>query len=223
MPDSVDSQGQLSQFGHRDQVTKLCSETASQIKYLCVTATDKLMQNQPTQFFDAQAWARVSLREAPQLRPATLDVISGFTFLWNLFEGVTCNGRVTVTLLGEVAKRMANSAELETDSIEHCLSFYRFRYLNGDQMQERFHGLNFRKNDRRELVEAILKGTEAGLSDKLHALLIITYRIRNNMFHGLKSVHVWDDQAQNISEATRILSIAIESSNTYIVERVHAT
>jgi len=179
---------------------------------------DELMQNQPPQFFDAQAWARASLREAPQLRPATLKVVSGFTFLCNLFEGVACNGHVSVPSLGQVAERMASSPALATDNVEHCLSFYRFRYLNGDQMQERFYGLNFRQNDRQELVEAVLRGAESGLDAKLHALLIIAYRIRNNMFHGLKSVHDWDDQAQNISEATRILSIALESLNTYIVQ-----
>ena len=181
------------------------------------------MVNQPPQFFDAQAWARASLREAPQLQPATLEVVSGFIFLWSFFEGVTCNGSVSVPRLGQVADLMARSPVLANDSVEHCLSFYRFRYLNGDQMQERFYGLNFRQNDRQELVEAVLRGTESGLNSKLHALLIIAYRIRNNMFHGLKSVHVWDDQAQNISEATRILSIALEAANTYIVERAHAT
>ncbi|MEF8718057.1 MAG: hypothetical protein V5B44_10130 [Candidatus Accumulibacter necessarius] len=184
---------------------------------------DEQMLKQHPQFFDAQAWARVSLREAPQLQPATLEVVSGFTFLWNFFEGVTCNGSVSVQKLGQVAERMASSPALANDSVEHCLSFYRFRYLNGDQLQERFYGLNFRTNDRHELVEAVLRGTESGLNTKLHALLIIAYRIRNNMFHGLKSVHIWDDQAQNISEATRILSIALEALNTYIVERPHAT
>ena len=181
------------------------------------------MQNQHPRFFDAQTWARNSLREAPQLLPATLDVVSGFAFLWNFFEGVTCNGRVSIPSLGQIAERMTNSPVLATDSVEHSLSFYRFRYLNGNQMQKRFEGLNFRPNDRQELVEAVLRGTELGLSAKLHALLIIAYRIRNNMFHGLKSVHVWDDQAQNISEASRILSIALESLNTHIVEGVHAT
>lgn len=34
------------------------------------------MLKQHPQFFDAQAWARVSLREAPQLQPATLEVVS---------------------------------------------------------------------------------------------------------------------------------------------------
>lgn len=181
------------------------------------------MQNQPPQFFDAQAWARASLREAPQLQAATLDVVAGFTFLWNFFEGVACNGQVSVPALGQLADRMANSPLLEHNNVEHCLTFYRFRYLNGDQMQEHFYGLNFRKNDRQELVEAVLRGTESSLSAKLHALLIIAYRIRNNMFHGLKSVHIWDDQAQNISEATRILSVALEALNTYVVERAHAT
>jgi hypothetical protein len=183
------------------------------------------MQNQTLQFFDAQAWARASLREAPTLRPATLDIVAGFTFMWNLFEEFACGGRssVSVPLLGKVAEQIAESPFLAHNNVEHSLSFYRFRYLNGDQMQKRFYDLNFRKNERLELVEAVLKGEESRLSAQLHGLLIIAYRIRNNMFHGLKSVHTWDDQAQNISEAARILSIAIEAQDTYIVRRVHAT
>lgn len=181
------------------------------------------MPNQPQQFFDAHAWARSSLREAPTLQPATLDVVAGFTFLWNLFEGITCHGHVSVPKLREVAERIADSPLLAQNIVEHSLSFYRFRYLNGDQMQRRFYGLNFRQNDKQELIEAALKGLEPNLAAQLHALLIIVYRIRNNMFHGLKSVHIWDDQAQNISEAARILSVALEALDTYIVKRAHVT
>ncbi len=181
------------------------------------------MPNPPPQFFDAQAWALASLREAPKLQPSTLEVVAGFTFLWSLFEGVACDGNGSVPKLAQVAEHMARSPLLAHKNVEHCLSFYRFRYLSGDHMQERFYSLNFRQNDRQELVEAVLKGTESSLSVKLHALLIIAYRIRNNIFHGLKSVHVWDDQAQNISEATRVLSVALEALDTNIIERVHAT
>jgi hypothetical protein len=184
---------------------------------------DTKMDNQQPQYFDVQAWARASLREAPTLQPATLDVVAGFTFLWNLFEGVACQGRISVLTLGQVAGRIANSPLLARKNVEHSLSFYRIRYLNNDQMQDRFYGLNFRKNDKQDLVETVLKGAESDQTAKLHALLIIVYRIRNNMFHGLKSVHIWDDQAQNISEAARILSIALEALDTFIVERAHAT
>lgn len=181
------------------------------------------MPNQPKQFFDALAWARASLREAPTLQPFTLDVVAGFTFLWSLFEEGACHGHVSVFELGQVAERIAVSPLLAHGTVEHSLSFYRFRYLDGEQMQDRFYGLNFRQNDKQELVEAVLKGTETNLVSNLHALLIIAYRIRNNMFHGLKSVHIWDDQAQNISEAARILSAALEALDTYIVERAHTT
>lgn len=181
------------------------------------------MLNQPQRLFDAHAWACASLREAPTLEPATLDVVAGFTFLWNLFEGVACHGHVSVPELGNVAKCIAVSPLLAHDTVEHALSFYRFRYLDGEKMQNRFNGLNFRPNDKKELVEAVLKSTETDLVSKLHALLIIAYRIRNNMFHGLKSVHIWNEQAQNISEAARILSVALEALDTYIVQRAHAT
>lgn len=181
------------------------------------------MPSQPLQFFDAHAWARASLSKAPALQTSTLDVVAGFTFMWNLFEGLACHGSVSVSELGQVAKRIAASPLLTHDTVEHSLSFYRFRYLDGEQMQDRFYNLNFRQNDKQELVEAVIKGTETNLVSKLHALLIFAYRIRNNMFHGLKSVHIWDDQAQNISEAARILSVALEVLDTYIVERAHAT
>src|SRR5690606_12673910 len=118
------------------------------------------MPNQPLRLFDAHAWARASLRDAPTLQPATLDAVAGFTFLWNLFEGVACQGNVSVNRPGQVAERIANSRLRAHDTVEHSLSFYRFRYLNGDQMQDRFYSLNFRPNDRQELVEAALKGTE---------------------------------------------------------------
>ncbi len=181
------------------------------------------MPNQAQQLFDAHAWARASLREAPTLQSSTLDVVAGFTFLWNLFEGVACHGHVSVPRLCQVAERIAVSPLIAHGTVEHSLSFYRFRYVDGEQMQDRFYGLNFRQNDKQELVESVLKGTETNLVSKLHALLIIAYRIRNNMFHGLKSVHIWDAQAQNISEATRILSAALEALDTHIVERARAT
>jgi hypothetical protein len=154
------------------------------------------MRSKPAQHFDAHAWARASLRDAPKLQPDTLATVAGFTFIWNLFEGVACNGSASVPALDRVAGEIERSPALPLREVEQSIAFYRFRYIKENELQQRFYGLNFRAPDRQELVEAVLKGENTSLHATLLALLIIAYRIRNNLFHGLKSVHIWDDQAE---------------------------
>ncbi len=181
------------------------------------------MPDQSGQLFDAHAWAVASLRDAPQLQANTLSTVAGFTFIWNLFEGLACNHCASVTALERVATQLDRSPRLELAAIERSLSFYRFRYVKDGELQDRFFGLNFRPGDRQELVAAVLKGEDPSRHAIFLAPLIIAYRIRNNIFHGLKSVEIWDDQARNISEASRVLSTALEALDAYVVRAVRAT
>lgn len=179
------------------------------------------MPDQLTQPFDAHAWARSSLHDAPKLHSDTLLTVAGFTFVWNLFEGIACNSHVTVPELDRVATRLTHL--LKITDIKQSLSFYRFRYVKDGELQDLFYGLNFRQPDKQELVASVLKDKGTSHHENIMALLIIAYRIRNNIFHGLKSVHIWDDQAQNISEASRILSIAFEALCPHIAKRACVT
>jgi exonuclease I len=91
--------------------------------------------------------------------------------------------------------------------------------VNGDKMNSLFDGLNFReksKNERegKKLVKDVLKGIVNEFSDKVLALLFIVYRIRNNIFHGVKSFDKWDEQAENILKSSRVLSFTIEEAIT---------
>ena len=171
--------------------------------------------------FNAEAWVRSRLRDAPTLQPVTLHAVAGFALIWNLFEGLVRDHRANVAQFERVVGRIGYSAELE-NAINDCLAFYRFRYVADGAVNTRFDGLHLRPNDRRPHVEATLKGEIASPADKMLAILIIAYRIRNNLFHGLKSVHSWDDQAANIAHAARVLSLAIEASGSYAVDRRNA-
>ena len=168
--------------------------------------------------FDAELWVREHLREALSLKSESLQAVAGFALLWNLFEGRVCNNDANVKTFQHITQNLASSpAELEK-SVDKSLSFYRSRYVEGQEMKPIFNRLNFRPNDRREHVESVLKGEIDDFGDKVLALLIIAYRIRNNIFHGLKSASIWDDQAKNISEASRVLSLIIKAKGGYIVE-----
>lgn len=168
--------------------------------------------------FDAELWVRENLREAPSLKPKTLQAVAGFALVWNLFEGLVCKNRANVDSFQHITQNLASSPKLEK-LVDESVSFYRSRYVAGQEMKPRFDGLKFRRNDRREHVESVLKGEVDKFGDKVLALLIIAYRIRNNIFHGLKSASIWDKQAKNISEASRVLSLIIEAKGGYIVQK----
>ena len=171
--------------------------------------------------FDAELWVRENLPGAPSLKAGTLQVVAGFTLLWNLFEELVCKNRADVGTFQRITEDLESSPKLEK-LVAKSVSFYRFRYVADQEMKPIFNGLHFRANDRREHVESVLKGEVVELGGKVLALLIIAYRIRNNLFHGLKSLHIWDDQAKNISEASRVLALMIEAKSGYLVEESQA-
>ena len=46
--------------------------------------------------FNAEAWVRSRLRDAPTLQPVTLHAVAGFALIWNLFEGLVRDHRANV-------------------------------------------------------------------------------------------------------------------------------
>lgn len=175
-----------------------------------------------TTSFNAEKWFRENLRNAPSLKPKSIKTVAGFTLLWNLFEGIICDTNASVDRFYNITRNLT-ATPINEESINKSLSFYRKRYLHGQVTNERFDELRFRNGDRKEFVKSVLEGRVFEIDDKVLALLIIAYRIRNNLFHGLKSVGNWDNQAKNISEASRILSIIIEAKGGYIIQKQHLT
>jgi hypothetical protein len=168
--------------------------------------------------FDAQAWARKHLRDAPTLESQTLSMVAGFTLMWGLFEALFPEDRpACVAEFDPLARRLIFSPEFEA-AIDRSLDFYRRRYLTDGAPNARFNELHFRPRDRREDVEAVLTSVLSSHGTRVIAVLIIVWRIRNNLFHGLKTVDTWNAQVQNISEASRVLSLVLEASGEYVIE-----
>lgn len=64
----------------------------------------------------------------------------------------------------------------------------------------------FRQYDRKEFVESVLKRTEHNPVNIIEAILIIIYRLRNNIFHGEKELHTIHLQHDNFNCANRFLA-----------------
>ena len=170
--------------------------------------------------FDASAWLTANCFGASRLRAETVRAISNFTLMWNLFEGVLCHGGANTSVLETVAEQVVQRCRHTNKpvDVQPFLSFWKFRYLTTDGFNKRFESLNFRRPDRRAHVEAVLRGEQAEPEAELLATLIVVYRLRDNLFHGLKTIAKLNDQVANLNMASRALAYVMESSGNHIIE-----
>lgn len=143
------------------------------------------------------------------LHPDEIDAIRDFTLLWALFEGKA------MATYGSPAKVVAAVDRMDVpdqlpDRIVEALQYWRHRYVDADDAAERFAGLRFRDNAFRSLTLAVLNGQREGPVDVLKALLLITLRLRNNLFHGVKWQYLLVGQRGNFDNANAVLMTATE-------------
>jgi len=161
--------------------------------------------------FDAKSWIRGSYPGADRLNPDTLGVISNFTLIWNLFENTLCENRANIIALEDIAEKISQRGV--PDAVSDGVRFWSDRYWTGAVFNHLFTDLNFRRTDRQDLVEKVLSGVQHDPHSQFLAVMIIIYRLRNNLFHGLKSIPTLNDQVANLDMACRVMAAIVEASN----------
>lgn len=138
--------------------------------------------------------------------------------MWNLFEEVASVKGPYLQTFKNLSDKLAQDSRV-INGVEAAIRFWRFRYWTGSKFNDRFNDLRFRPNDRRDHVEAVLREQKADTASQLLATMIIVYRLRNNLFHGLKTVDMLNDQAANLDMASKALASILEVSGRYWVEK----
>lgn len=163
--------------------------------------------------FDATAWLATHTRGGTRLSPEAQAAVSGFTTMWNFFESSLCDNRASIAAF-ERALQNYRPHDIDAptaQALEYSLAFWKIRYKTPSGFGPRFEGLHFRNGDRRDHVERVLSGEADAPGAKMRALMIIIYRLRNNLFHGLKSIEMLNDQVQNLETASRCLAAILEA------------
>lgn len=110
-----------------------------------------------------------------------LREIKNFTLLWNIYENTIFENNFTIDRLVQEI----NNRNLQINQFNDVLIYFQHRYIENGATNERFNFLNFRPNDRENLVRGVLTNQNNDDHDKILAIGIIVYRFRNNLFHGL--------------------------------------
>lgn len=139
-----------------------------------------------------------------------IDSVLYFSLIWNIFEGIVCNKNATINSFEKAVNNLQSHGKLQLSDFEQFLSYFKVRYTTKGIVNQRFRHLKFRQNDREALVSDVLAGNEKDPVNNLLAMLIIIYRYRNNLFHGVKSVKTMPGQRDNFRVANQLLMAFLE-------------
>ena len=122
-----------------------------------------------------------------------------------------CDRDAKIRTFERIAEAVVQRVQL-LDEVREGVRFWTRRYRTGACFNSRFYDLEFRTNDREELVKAVLAGTQIDARSQLLAAMIIVYRLRNNLFHGLKTISMLNEQVPNLDMACRTLAAIVKAS-----------
>lgn len=162
----------------------------------------------------AVEWISNNIEGTNTLTSEVCGLVSDFALMWSLFEASEIDdaGNFTDTI-PVIARRLSLSPEV-ADSL---LTFWRDRYLNDDTGHNRVDFLfNHHDSDHRESVVRVLQNVESSPEEKTICIIRIIYRLRNNLFHGNKSLMLLGRQTENLSHAVSSLQILLKESGRFV-------
>lgn len=156
------------------------------------------------------SWLQGNVPGFNELSEAEREAVMHFTLLWSLFEGRVLQRSGNAKAILRIAHRWHKEGNLQEQTFEDHLDYFRNRYFANGNFTHHFPRLHLRDNDNPELVKAVLRGESNDLIEVTAAVLILIYRFRNNLFHGLKWEYEIRGQLDNFSHANSVLMKALE-------------
>ena len=118
--------------------------------------------------------------------------------------------RGTIQRIIDASEQWAECGLLAMNPFRSELAYFCGRYVEMEgKVTPYFRGLQLPRS-RRDLVTKVLTGNEATSDRVMTVVLIIVYRLRCNLFHGLKSLRELPQQRETLDVANTALMRAIE-------------
>ena len=133
-----------------------------------------------------------------------------FSLLWSLFEAevLTLNGGVDS--IAEAVNQWERKGLLTKEIFEQQIKYFPRRYYVNGKFTYEFNQLYLERSGSPELVKEVLRNEDANTERAATAILIIIFRIRNNLFHGEKWSYGLRGQLDNFNHANTALMKAVK-------------
>lgn len=140
--------------------------------------------------------------------------IFDFAFLWSLFESQVMGNFAQADRIRDKVDEWAGAGNLDAGLYDGALDYFRKRYFADGKLTYHFYLLFLRKSDHPEVVKAVIEGANNDARDRVLALLMIVWRLRNNLFHGAKWAYELRDQLENFTHANSVLMRILDHQKT---------
>jgi hypothetical protein len=151
---------------------------------------------------EALAWLEKTVPGFELLSDAEREAIGDFSLLWSLYEGKILNAAGSANAIIRAVNSLKISGKLSLEPCRPAIKHFLRRYCAGTELTHAFHDLHLRPNDHRGLVEKVIRCQSSDDAEILSAALIIVFRLRNNLFHGIKWSYGIRGQFENFAMLT---------------------
>jgi len=171
---------------------------------MAVSDDEKTERGVSEQWLEARA---PGFRDLPD---ADRRAIFDFAFLWSLFEAQVMGNFARADRIRQKVDAWAEAGMLEAELYDAELAYFQNRYFADGALTHHFPFLALRPSDHPELLQAVIEGANQDPRDRMLALLMIVWRLRNNLFHGAKWAYGLRDQRENFTRANSVLMRLLE-------------
>lgn len=161
---------------------------------------------------DPDRWLEHNAVGYDQLTLEERVAIKNFAFLWSYFEATCLNKSASASAIAQLCADMAAKVTLVLDDYRPAIGYFSKRYFNGSGTTPEYDGLRLPNDDQRNMVLKAISDKNATDVEVLAGILVIIYRIRNNLVHGEKWAYGIQGQLSNFNHANNVL-MAVKSAN----------
>lgn len=157
-------------------------------------------------------WMRQRVDGFARLPEPDYTAITTFFWLWSFFEGNNLRSDgPRIDAIEALLDEWAAQNILNVRPFERGLTYFKARYFPERRESEHYFHLNMQRHPNHEpLVRRVLSGGNANDRDSLLAVLLVIYRLRNNLVHGPKWRYRLEGQLGNFQHANLVLVAALE-------------
>ena len=139
-----------------------------------------------------------------------IERIRNFALLWNIFEGAAFNKNAHMSKIKCFVKALSANIDIDKGRLTLILEHFIERYGDLNNPSMLFDELKFKKNDDTSLVLDVLSRKKESPVEILTSLLMITFRLRCNLFHGEKSIAGIEGQDTNFTMVNELLKTVLD-------------
>lgn len=158
----------------------------------------------------SETWLMERIPGYAELPDPDRDAIRSFAFLWSLFEAKLMGREASARRIAQAVEAWDDAGTLGAELYDGEVAYLRERYFRDGEFTSLFDGLRIRKGDMPDLIAAGISGDADAPRERVLTVLLVIWRLRNNLFHGEKWACGLRGQCANFTHANAVLMRVLE-------------